>query len=689
MPEYTRIRHVLVVGSGPVPAWPAGRALRAIGMRVAVADPNPATIMVDPAFADTTYTTPITPAGLARVIAADRPDGLLVTPGGPAAVDSALTLHHQGVLRRYGAALLDVDPVTYRPRDPVAGPCVEVETVSDRHGRVAVLGAVEYGDDVVVPAPSATAAMRRQAVAAIRSAGFGVGCAAVRFVGGRLTALAPGVTRASALAAAACGVPLAETVALLAVGGDLPTPHHIGERVLVAVGDRVGAGTTILAARNNAGHSCLPDELRERIELAPVLDADVLRDATRAGLDDDRIAALRPELADAAGVRHVRERLGLLSHPIALTTDDAAPAVLILGPAPDEPPEFAHACANAAIALGRAGHRVRTVGLGRADGDYLVPPRLTDLLGVVRATRCAGVLASMGGPTAARLGAELAAAGVPVIGLSTVEHPAEVAPPDAMTVHVTALYDGHHLFLGAIGESIDPGRPAAGHIVPAPSIGPRTLTSLRRETLRVARHHGVPGPLYARFGLVADRVVTESVTLGATPHLAIAAAATGVALAQAAARLLLGASIPGLRADGLLPPTDPVRSNQTAVWLPDGVLGLGETVGAGYAEARAAAGRPLPTGGTVTVAVAEPELRDIVPPVRELAGLGFQIRADPTTATTLRRHGVDCDPADPTADLVITTTRCLRITAEAIAAVCRAEPGTPPLPVPRMTLLAR
>ena len=77
------IRHVLVIGSGPIvigqacefdySGTQACRVLRAEGIRVSLVNSNPATIMTDPEFADATYIEPITPEFVEQVIAAERP----------------------------------------------------------------------------------------------------------------------------------------------------------------------------------------------------------------------------------------------------------------------------------------------------------------------------------------------------------------------------------------------------------------------------------------------------------------------------------------------------------------------------------------------------------------------------------------------------------------------------------------
>ena len=90
MPRRDDLRHVLVIGSGPIVIGQAAefdysgtqacRVLRAEGLRVSLVNSNPATIMTDPEFADATYVEPVTPEFVERVIAAERPDALLATP---------------------------------------------------------------------------------------------------------------------------------------------------------------------------------------------------------------------------------------------------------------------------------------------------------------------------------------------------------------------------------------------------------------------------------------------------------------------------------------------------------------------------------------------------------------------------------------------------------------------------------
>ena len=116
MPRRTDISSILVIGSGPIvigqacefdySGTQACRVLREEGFRVVLVNSNPATIMTDPEFADATYIEPITPEFVERVIAKERPDALLATLGGQTALNTAVALHDNGVLARYGVEMI-------------------------------------------------------------------------------------------------------------------------------------------------------------------------------------------------------------------------------------------------------------------------------------------------------------------------------------------------------------------------------------------------------------------------------------------------------------------------------------------------------------------------------------------------------------------------------------------------------
>jgi carbamoyl-phosphate synthase large subunit len=116
VPKRTDIQSVLVIGSGPIVIGQAAefdysgtqacRVLKAEGLRVILVNSNPATIMTDPEIADATYVEPITPEFVEKIIAKERPDVLLPTLGGQTALNTAISLHADGTLEKYGVELI-------------------------------------------------------------------------------------------------------------------------------------------------------------------------------------------------------------------------------------------------------------------------------------------------------------------------------------------------------------------------------------------------------------------------------------------------------------------------------------------------------------------------------------------------------------------------------------------------------
>ncbi|PZE28247.1 carbamoyl-phosphate synthase large subunit [Curtobacterium sp. MCLR17_055] len=116
MPKRADINSVLVIGSGPIVIGQAAefdysgtqacRVLRAEGVRVILVNPNPATIMTDPDFADATYIEPITNASLEEIIRIEKPDAVLPTLGGQTALNAAIALDEAGILAKHGVELI-------------------------------------------------------------------------------------------------------------------------------------------------------------------------------------------------------------------------------------------------------------------------------------------------------------------------------------------------------------------------------------------------------------------------------------------------------------------------------------------------------------------------------------------------------------------------------------------------------
>ena len=107
---------VLVIGSGPIVIGQAAefdyagaqacKSLREEGITVVLVNSNPATIMTDEEIADAVYIEPLTVDVIERIIAREKPDGLLPTLGGQTGLNLAVDLHEAGVLDRHNVRLL-------------------------------------------------------------------------------------------------------------------------------------------------------------------------------------------------------------------------------------------------------------------------------------------------------------------------------------------------------------------------------------------------------------------------------------------------------------------------------------------------------------------------------------------------------------------------------------------------------
>ncbi len=247
---------------------------------------------------------------------------------------------------------------------------------------------------------------------------------------------------------------------------------------------------------------------------------------------------------------------------------------------------------------------------------------------------------------------------------------------DALEIDVDALYDGEQLYLGGVMEHIEEAGIHSGDsacALPPATLGAAEIERVRRSTLALAEGIGVRGLMNVQFALAQDVLYVLEANPRASRTVPFVAKATGVPLAKAAARIMLGASIADLRRDGVLPahgdggnlPADAPMSVKEAV-LPfarfrtsegemvDALLGpemksTGEVMGIdvdfgrAFAKSQLAAYGGLPVGGTVFVSVANRDKRAMLFPVRHLADLGFRLLATQGTADVLRRNGIAAD----------------------------------------------
>jgi carbamoyl-phosphate synthase large subunit len=229
------------------------------------------------------------------------------------------------------------------------------------------------------------------------------------------------------------------------------------------------------------------------------------------------------------------------------------------------------------------------------------------------------------------------------------------------------------MYLGGIMEHIEEAGIHSGDsacVLPPVTLGNKELARVRASTEAIARGVGVRGLLNVQFALASGVLYVLEANPRASRTAPFVSKATGVPLAKAAARVMLGATIAQLRAEGMLPvygdggelPPDAPVSVKEAV-LPfkrfrtpegkvvDSLLGpemrsTGEVMGIdrdfphAFAKSQSAAYGGLPASGRVFVSVADGDKRAMVFPVKRLVDLGFEVLATAGTAQVLRRNGI-------------------------------------------------
>ena len=251
------------------------------------------------------------------------------------------------------------------------------------------------------------------------------------------------------------------------------------------------------------------------------------------------------------------------------------------------------------------------------------------------------------------------------------EHPVLVDRflDDAIEIDVDALFDGEEVFVAGIMEHIEEAGVHSGDSacsLPPITLGASDIARIRQSTLAIAQGVGVRGLLNVQFAQAGDVLYVLEANPRASRTVPFVSKATGVPVAKAAARIMLGSSIADLRKEGVLPLTgdgsdlphgSPIAVKEAV--LPFGrfqgvdtvlgpemrstgeVMGLDDNFGVAFAKSQTAAySEGLPTSGAVFVSLADRDKRAAIFPIKRLSDLGFRIVATAGTADVLRRNGI-------------------------------------------------
>ena len=230
---------------------------------------------------------------------------------------------------------------------------------------------------------------------------------------------------------------------------------------------------------------------------------------------------------------------------------------------------------------------------------------------------------------------------------------------DAIEVDVDAVCDGVRTIVGGVMEHIEEAGIHSGDsacAIPPFSLPESIIAELKTQTYALAQALEVRGLMNIQFAVKGGEVYVLEVNPRASRTVPFVSKATGLNLAQAAARVMVGRS---LENQGVT--TEPIPryvSVKEAVFpfakFPgvDIVLGpemrsTGEVMGidtdfaSAFAKSQLAALSRLPSRGTVFVSVAERDRQAVVPISRRLSTLGFRLIGTSGTVGTLLQHGID------------------------------------------------
>ncbi|WP_404447697.1 carbamoyl-phosphate synthase large subunit [Microbacterium marinum] len=246
---------------------------------------------------------------------------------------------------------------------------------------------------------------------------------------------------------------------------------------------------------------------------------------------------------------------------------------------------------------------------------------------------------------------------------------------DAVEIDVDALFDGEQLYIGGVMEHLEEAGIHSGDsscTLPPMSLGRGEIDRVRVATHAIAEGVGVRGLLNVQFAVSAGVLYVIEANPRASRTVPFVSKALGIPMAKAASRIMAGASISELIAEGLLPEQDgsrvpldapvavkeavlPFKRFRTADGRTvDSVLGpemrsTGEVMGidrdfpTAFAKSQAAAYGGMPTSGTVFLSVADDDKRAVILPAHRLQELGFRLIATEGTAEILARNGISVD----------------------------------------------
>lgn len=240
------------------------------------------------------------------------------------------------------------------------------------------------------------------------------------------------------------------------------------------------------------------------------------------------------------------------------------------------------------------------------------------------------------------------------------EHPVLIDKflEEATEVDVDAVSDGVRTIVGGVMEHIEEAGIHSGDsacAIPPFNLSPELIAQLKQQTYALAEALSVRGLMNIQFAVKDGEIYVLEVNPRASRTVPFVSKATGLNLAKAAARVMVGKS---LEEQGITEERTPRYVSVKESVFPfakfpgvDIVLGpemrsTGEVMGidtnfaAAFAKSQLGASTNLPMSGTVFVSVAARDRQAVVPIAARLAAMGYNLMSTSGTANTLTQHGI-------------------------------------------------
>ena len=237
---------------------------------------------------------------------------------------------------------------------------------------------------------------------------------------------------------------------------------------------------------------------------------------------------------------------------------------------------------------------------------------------------------------------------------------------DATEIDVDAIRDASgEVLIGGVMEHVEEAGVHSGDsacAIPPPTLEPWVIEAVESYTRVIANALDVKGLLNVQFAVAGSTVYVIEANPRASRTVPFVAKATGVPLAKVASRVMLGATLAELRAEGLLkPPTNFGHVSVKEAVLPFNrfpgvdtalgpemrstgeVMGIDSTFGRAFIKAESAAGTTLPTSGMVFLSLNDRDKPSGLVVAKRLRELGLGIAATSGTADYLARFGYPVD----------------------------------------------